>query len=268
MPDSPSVLLYDKHEHVVTLTLNRPKALNALDAELLEALGQSCAEIDADPEVRAAVITGSGRGFCAGGDLKSFNFAGAQTGAVVGNAADHWAAKLLGVTKPTLAAVNGVTAGGGLSLALGCDIRIASEQARFSAIFAKIGMSVLDGNAWLLTRAVGLSKALELLYTAEFIDGHEAKRIGLVSDVVPHEEVLPRTLEMAARIAANAPVALQLTKNVVYDALGKTFIEHLPSQWAAQQTNRALALHDIAEGGRAFSEKRPARFRGLEAPED
>ena len=145
------------------------------------------------------------------------------------------------MTKPTLAAVNGVAAGGGLSLALACDIRIASEKARFSAIFAKIGMSVLDGNGWLLPRAVGLSKALELFFTAEIIDAQEALRIGIVSYVVPHELVLDRALELAEQIAANPPVALQLTKNVVFDGLEKTFSQHLPTQWAAQQKNASWA---------------------------
>jgi 2-(1,2-epoxy-1,2-dihydrophenyl)acetyl-CoA isomerase len=257
-------LIYEKREHVVTLTLNRPGALNALNTPLLAELGYACAEINADPGVRVAVVTGAGRGFCSGGDLKGTSFAESTGGAVLQNPADHWVAKLLDVTKPTIAAVNGVAAGGGLSLALACDIRIASEKARFSAIFAKIGMSVLDGNGWLLPRAVGLSKALELFFTAEIIDAHEALRVGIVSYVVPHEQVLDRALEMAGKIAANPPVALQLTKNVVIDGLGKTFPQHLPTQWAAQQKNVVLARHDIEEGGRAFLEKRKATFRGLE----
>ena len=257
-------LIYDKRDHIVTLTLNRPDALNALDTRLLAELGEACAEINADPGVRVAVVTGAGRGFCSGGDLKSMSFAESSGGAVLQNPADHWIAKLLDVTKPTIAAVNGVAAGGGLSLALACDIRVASEKARFSAIFAKIGMSVLDGTGWLLPRAVGVSKALELFFTAEIIDAQEALRIGIVSYVVPHEQVVDRALEMARKIAANPPVALQLTKNVVYDSLGKTYPEHLPTQWAAQQKNVALARHDIEEGGRAFAEKRTANFRGLE----
>jgi 2-(1,2-epoxy-1,2-dihydrophenyl)acetyl-CoA isomerase len=257
-------LIYDKHEGIATLTLNRPDALNALDRALLGELAGVCTEIDADPGVRVVVITGAGRGFCSGGDLKEASFADAPAGPVLQNPAEHWLARLLAVTKPTIAAVNGVAAGGGLALALGCDIRIASEQARFAAIFARIGMSVLDGVGGLLWRVVGLSKALELLFTAEIIDAREAERIDLVSYVVPHEQLMERALELARRIAAGPPVALQLTKHVVYDALDKTFIEHLPTQWAAQQKNLALARHDIQEGGLAFREKREPRFRGLE----
>jgi len=258
-------MIFDKREHIVTLTLNRPDALNALDTRLLTELGLACAEIDADPAVRVAVVTGAGRGFCSGGDLKGAGFAEKTGGGVLQNPADHWISKVLGITKPTIAAVNGVAAGGGLSLALACDVRIASERARFSAVFAKIGMSVLDGAGWLLPRAVGLSKALELLFTAEIIDAQEALRIGLVGYVVAHEQLVERALELAEGIAANPPVALQLTKNVVYDGLGKTYPQHLPTQWAAQQKNLALARHDIVEGGRAFAEKRKASFRGLES---
>ena len=257
-------VIYEKKDHISTITLNRPDVLNAQSAGLLADLATACIEVDADHDVRVAIITGAGRGFCSGGDLKQSNFAEGSGGNVLQNPADHWAAKLLSVRKPVIAAVNGVAAGGGLALTLGCDIRIASERARFSAIFAKIGMSVLDGAGWLLIRAVGLSKALELLFTAELIDAEEAERIGLVSYVVPHEQLLPRSLELARKIAANPPVALQLTKNVVYDALGKTLVESLPTQWAAQQKNLALARHDIQEGGMAFREKREARFRGLE----
>jgi len=261
-------LIYEKRDHIVTLTLDRPKALNALSPRLLDELAEAGREIDADPDVRVAVITGAGHGFCAGGDINSMNPAGAEARTTVQQyPPDHWVSRLLAVSKPLLAAVNGVAAGGGLSLALACDVRIASEKARFSAIFAKIGRSVLDGNGWLLPRAVGLSKALEMLLTADMLDAAEAERIGLVSYVVPHDQLLERTMEMAEKIAAGPPVALQLTRNVVYDALDKSYLDHLPTQWAAQKTNSALAPHDIAEGGRAFFEKRTAKFTGLAGPE-
>jgi 2-(1,2-epoxy-1,2-dihydrophenyl)acetyl-CoA isomerase len=260
----PQTLIRETREHVATWTLNRPEALNALDGELLAELADACREVDADPGVRVVVITGAGRAFCSGGDVKGANFATGVASAELADPAEHWAGKLLAVRKPTLAAVNGVAAGGGLSLALACDVRIASERARFSAIFARIGMSVLDGAGWLLTRAVGHSKALELLYTAELIDAPEAQRIGIVSRVVAHEALLEQALELARRIAANPPVALQLSKRVVHAALGCSYLEHLPVQWAAQRENALLARHDIEEGTRAFREKRAPRFRGLE----
>jgi 2-(1,2-epoxy-1,2-dihydrophenyl)acetyl-CoA isomerase len=257
-------LIQEKRGHVATWTLNRPEALNALDAGLLDDLALACREVDSDAGVRVVVITGAGRAFCSGGDVKGMNFAEGIGSYSPPDPSEHWAAKLLAVRKPMLAAVNGVAAGGGLSLALACDVRIASERARFSAIFARIGMSVLDGAGWLLTRTVGHSKALEMLFTAEIIDAPEAERLGMVSRIVPHEQLLERTLELAQRIAAGPPLALQLSKRVVYDALDKTYLEHLPTQWAAQHENVTRARHDVEEGTRAFREKREPRFRGPE----
>ncbi|MCH2173384.1 enoyl-CoA hydratase-related protein [Myxococcota bacterium] len=261
-------LRYEVEDHIATVTLDRPETLNALNRALLAELGEVGNQIDEDPEVRVVIVTGAGRGFCSGGDLKETSFAAGTGGSVVQNPADHWAGRWMGLSKPTLAAVNGVAAGGGLALALACDIRLASDQARFAALFARIGMSVLDGAGWLLQRAVGLSRALELLFTAETIDAERALEIGLVGHVVPHDELLERTRDLAQRIAANPPVALQLTKQVVHGAHDKTFPDHLPSQWAAMQTNLRLARHDIAEGGQAFREKRAANFRGLVPPDE
>jgi 2-(1,2-epoxy-1,2-dihydrophenyl)acetyl-CoA isomerase len=256
------VLRIERRDHVAIWTLNRPDALNALDTELLDALGAAGRDASEDPEQRVVVITGAGRAFCSGGDVKGSNFTSGVGSAGDGDPAEHWAAKLLAIRKPTIAAVNGVAAGGGLSLVLGCDIRIASERARFSAIFARIGMSVLDGCGWLLARAVGASKALELLYTAEMVDAAEAQRIGIVGSVVPHVELVDRALDLAERIAAQPPVALEMSKRVVLSSVDKSFLEHLPIQWAAQRENAAVAQHDIEEGVRAFREKRPANFRG------
>jgi 2-(1,2-epoxy-1,2-dihydrophenyl)acetyl-CoA isomerase len=260
-------LRYEQADHVVIVTLDRPEVLNALDTQLLDELGQVSERVSGDPSVRAVVFTGAGRAFCSGGDLKQSNFAGSGRSAAAQDPNDHWAARLLAIRKPTIAAVNGVAAGGGLALALACDIRIASEAARFCAIFARIGMSVLDGTAWLLTRAVGHSKALEMLYTTDMVEAQEAARIGLVSRVVAPDELLGEATGLAGRIAASAPVALELSKRVVGASLAKSFLEHLPDQWAAQQDNLRRAEHDIAEGGRAFQEKRPPRFRG-EAEDD
>jgi 2-(1,2-epoxy-1,2-dihydrophenyl)acetyl-CoA isomerase len=224
-------LIYEVDEHVATVTLNRPETLNAVNEGLHDELGQVCAQINADHAVRVALITGAGRGFCSGGDVREMRMAGGGVVApILQNPAEHWLGRLLAVTKPTIAVINGVAAGGGLALALACDLRIASDRARFSAIFARIGMPVLDGCGGLLWRAVGLEKALEMLFTAEIIDAAEAGRIGLVGRVVPHDELMLRARELAGRIAAGPPVALQLTKSVVYDSLDKTFLEHLPTQ--------------------------------------
>ena len=261
---------FETSGHVARATLNRPDALNALDAGLLGELANVCEQVNADPTIRVVGFTGAGRAFCAGGDVKTANFANSKGTPTAQKPEDHWAARLLAIQKPTIAAVNGVAAGGGLSLALACDLRVASDRARFSAIFARIGMSVLDGAGWLLSRAVGHAKALEMLFTADMIDAAEAERIGLVNHVVEHDALLDEAHSLADRIAAKPPVALALSKRVVYGAIGKTYLEHLPDQWAAQAENLRLARHDILEGGRAFREKREPIFRGLEVdlPED
>ena len=205
-----------------------------------------------------------GRAFCAGGDVKAVRFTDASDNTQQ-RAEDHWAWQVLSVTKPTLAAVNGIAAGGGLSLALACDIRIASDLARFSAIFARIGMPVLDGAGWLLSRAVGESRALEMLYTADKLGAEEALRIGLVGHLVPHDE-------LASALRASWPGASRRTRRWRSRARRRwsgrprtsSYLEHLPVQWAAMDRNLALARHDVEEGGRAFAEKREPRFRGLE----
>jgi enoyl-CoA hydratase/carnithine racemase len=257
-------LLFEESDHVAVVTLNRPEVLNALDSGLLEELAEVGARIDRTKSIRAAIFTGAGRAFCAGGDLKETSFTGVRMDVDELDPTDQWAAKILAIEKPTIAAVNGVAAGGGLALALACDIRLASDRARFSAIFARIGMPALDGAAWLLNRAVGHAHALELLCTAEIIDAAEADRIGLVSRVVEHDRLLDEATGLASRIAANAPVAVQLSKSVVNRSLGESYLDHLPLQWEAMEENLRLARHDVAEGGRAFSERRTPRFRGLE----
>lgn len=253
-------LTYELTDHVATVTVNRPEVLNALDVPTLDELGEVCDRVNQDAAVRVVVVTGAGRAFCAGGDLKAVSFSEGPTDSRV--PAEHWAARLLAIRKPTVASVNGVAAGGGLSLALACDLRVASDRARFSAIFARIGMPVLDGMGWLLPRVVGEARALEMLFTAEMVQAADAERIGLVNRVVPHAELETETRALAARIAAGPPVALECSKQVVRDSADKTYLEHLPLQWAAMDRNLELARHDIAEGGRAFAEKREPHFRG------
>lgn len=257
-------LLFEESDHVAFVTLNRPEVLNAMDSRMLAELADVGERINRTTTLRAAVFTGSGRAFCAGADLRETSFTGVRMDVGALDPNDQWAAKILAIKKPTIAAVNGVAAGGGLALALACDIRLASDRARFSAIFARIGMPALDGAAWLLTRAVGHATALELLYCADIIDAAEADRIGLVSRVVEHGKLMDETTALARRIASNAPVAVQLSKSVVNRALDKSYLEHLPLQWEAMEENLRLAQHDVAEGGRAFSERRDPRFRGLE----
>ena len=247
---------------VAVVTLNRPAALNALTMQMLEAWEGEWRRLGDDPAVRAVVITAVGdKGFCSGIDLRTVDFA-ARNKLPELSYGRHWIAQIQQMPKPVIAAVNGVAAGGGLGLALAADIRIASDKARFGAVFANIGMPVIDAVGHTLVQAVGLSRALELIYTARVIDAAEADRIGLVSQVVPHAQLMEKTMELAARIAEGPPLALGMSKHAVYNAIGRTLTEYIPYQYVAAQLNSAFASHDIAEGGAAFRERRKPHFKG------
>ncbi len=265
--DYPDVLL-DIDQHIATVTLNRPQILNALSSAMFSSLDQVYQRIEEDDEIRVVIITGAGRGFCSGIDLNQTKFVGGPPRRPAFDPREYWTFKVQALSKPTIAAVNGVAVGGGMALALACDIRIASDQARFSTRFSAIGMSVLDGMGNLLPRTVGLSKALELLYTSEMLDAAAAERIGLVSHVVPQEKLMERTMELAEKIASGPPIGLQLTKHVVYSGLNKNFQDHLPYQQYTTQINASLVPHDVVEGGRAFAERRDPKFKGIVSPEE
>ena len=256
-------LLFEKDGHVAIVTFKRPKALNALSRAMVESLVRACDEINESPDIRVAIFTGAGRGFCSGLDLKESSFSNPRPRPLPVKPGLSKIGTILDLDKPTIAAVNGVAVGGGLAMALQCDMRIASDQARFSAIYARIGMPVLDSVSDLLPRVVGVPRALEMLYTADIIDAREADRIGLVNRVVPHETLLDSARELAERIASGPPVALQLTKNAVYEKVRREFADHLAMGQYGVLTNRGRAMHDIREGGRAFAEKRDPRFKGL-----
>ncbi|MBI3743227.1 MAG: enoyl-CoA hydratase/isomerase family protein [Chloroflexi bacterium] len=256
-------LLIETKDHITTVTLNRPHALNALTMTMLDSFARLWERLNDDHDTHVVIITGAGKGFCSGIDLKQTNMAEQGKNRRPNyNFSQQWIASMQAFTKPTIAAVNGVAAGGGLGLALGCDIRIASDAARFSAIFANIGMPVLDGVGSTLPATVGIAKALEMIYTADILDANEAARIGLVSYVVPAADLMTRTRAMAEKIAAGPPIGLSMSKHVVYSSVGRTFIEHLPHQALAVLANSSLANHDIAEGGVAFRERRKPKFKG------
>jgi 2-(1,2-epoxy-1,2-dihydrophenyl)acetyl-CoA isomerase len=258
-------LLTEQRGSIYLITLNRPRALNALTMEMLARFNAEWDRLQYDDSVRVVIITGAGRGFCSGIDLGKTDFNDPRSRPVL-DFGQQWVHRIRQLNKPTIAAVNGVAAGGGLGLALGCDIRIAAEEARFSAIFANIGMPALDGVGALLPQVVGVSRALEMIYTAEIIDAREAERIGLVSRVVPGAELLDRTLELAERIAAGPPMALAMSKFNVYQSLNRPFPDTMVYQTLGVLMNRIYAAHDIAEGTRAFRERRKPQFRGPGAP--
>ncbi len=214
------LLLERRDDGIALLTLNRPAVLNALSDAMVADLDRLLDDLAADPALRVLVLTGAGRGFCAGFDLALAATAPDQES--LGEAA-AWTArqerfsglvmKLRALRQPVIAAVNGLANGGGLALALGAEIRFAATSARFNAAFVKIGMTGCDmGVSWLLPRCVGLSRSFEMLLTGRMVDAAEAERIGLVSASVPDAELLPRALATAREIAAHDPFAMWMTK--------------------------------------------------------
>jgi enoyl-CoA hydratase len=262
------VLLTDAPERGVrVLTLNRPEQLNAMTAELCEALHDELRAIARDRGCRAVVVTGAGRGFCAGLDLHGYGAAPENDGSDeprdrLANQ-QHMSTLVLALRalpQPVIAAVNGPAAGFGLALALGCDIRYAAESAVFRAAFINIGVSNCDmGTSWLLPRLIGASRSHELMLTGRRVPAQEALAIGLVADVVDDERVLERALEGAEHIAALAPWGVRLTKRGMWSAL------EIPSEQAAveyedRQQIMATFSGAVPEAIGAFLEKRPAEF--------
>ena len=262
------MLLTDRPaEHVRQITLNRPDRLNALTAELCEALHEELRSVAADRSCRAVVLTGAGRAFCAGLDLGGYGDAPGNDGSDaardrLGNQ-QHMSSlvlRLRATPQPVIAAVNGPTAGFGLALALGSDIRFASRDAVFRAAFVNVGVSNCDmGVSWLLPRLIGASRAHELMLTARRVDAEEAERIGLVADVVDGDRLAARALEAAEQIAAWSPWGTRLTKQGMWSAL------EVPSEQAAieyEDRQQIMATFGQAppEAVAAFLEKRPASF--------
>jgi enoyl-CoA hydratase len=261
------VLVDEPAKHIKRLTLNRPDQLNAITADLNEALRAELTTIASDRACRAVILTGAGRGFCAGLDLHGYGAAPGNDGS--DEARDRLAnqehmsrlvLELRALPQPAIAAVNGAAAGFGLALALGCDIRYASESAVFRAAFINIGVSNCDmGTSWLLPRLIGASRSHELMLTGRRVDAEEALRIGLVADVVPDGDLAARALQAAEQIAALAPWGVRLTKRGMWTAL------EIPSEQAAiefEDRQQIMSTFGVAlpEAISAFLEKRPAEF--------
>lgn len=252
---------------IALVTLNRPDKLNAMTSELVEMLHQTLDTLADDASVRVVVLTGAGRGFCAGLDLGGYGTAPGrkQPGKVEASfATQKHIASLIphmrSIPQPIIAAVNGPAAGGGFALVLGSDIRIAANTARFNAAFIRIGLSACDiGTSWLLPRLVGAARAQELMLTGRIFDADEAERIGLVTDCVPDAALLDRAYEKAAEIMLNSPIGVALTKEGMWSAL------EIPGLQAAidmenRQQIMATFSDDAQETLRARTEKRAPRY--------
>jgi enoyl-CoA hydratase len=253
--------------HVRRVTLNRPDQLNTVNAELGEALHEELASIATDRSCRAVILTGAGRGFCAGLDLHGYGKSPGHTGTDESRDRlanqEHMSTLVLGLRalpQPVIAAVNGPAAGFGLALALGCDIRYAGEKAIFRVAFINIGVSNCDmGTSWLLPRLIGASRSHELMLTGRRVDAAEALQIGLVADLVGDDQLEARAIEGAEQIASLAPWGVQLTKRGMWSALE---ISHQRTATEYEDRQQIMSTFGTAvpEAVSAFLEKRPAEF--------
>ena len=263
---SADVLLIERHEHVAILTLNRATKLNALDAELRNAMLDAVASLQSDDDVRAVIFTGAGRGFCSGADLTGGG-GGEPRPPTQNDRLDDlgWVGRqalaVYGLDKPVIAAVNGVAAGAGMSLALACDLRVGSEKARFKTVFIERNLSPDSGMSFFLPRIVGYSRAADLIYTSRAIEADEAHRIGLLDRLVDHDELLERAIELASQMAGWPPLALRVSKRVLQHNMECDLDAALPYELTSlSYGNRAV--NDRQESLAAFRERRKPRFTG------
>ncbi len=259
-------LLYEVTNSVATITLNRPERLNALDYALRDELLAALRKAADDQTVRVVVLTGAGRAFCAGADIKEVLVPGLDLDPRTREREEvrsfnELTRVIRELEKPVIAAVNGDAVGGGCCLTLAADIRVASTHARFGMVFVRIGLSSADmGGTFLLPRLIGLAHASELLLTGEIIDAERAERLGLVSRVVPPEELMTQAYELAARLAAGPPIGLALTKRALNRSLGLDIATHL--DYEAYVQSACMLTADHREGVEAFLDKRQPQFRG------
>jgi len=259
----PDLVLLSHAEGIATLTLNRPDKLNAFADDMREALANALDRVAAQPDTRVLVVTGAGRAFSAGGDiqhmvrLKERN-APYEEFVPLLEVGREGISRLVALPIPVIAAVNGPAAGGGLNLALACDLRIASDQATFGETFVRLGLHADWGGTYFLPRLVGPSKALELCWLGDMIDAAEALRIGLVNRVAPHARFLEEVTALAARLAAAPQASIRLVKQTLTASSRRSLEECMAAEIEAQRLCWGTA--DVAEGTRAFVEKRAARF--------
>jgi len=261
-------IIYTREEGVATITLNRPQVLNAFTPIMIEEWVQAIEEAKLDPEVRVLVVTGAGRGFCSGVDVRSFR----EREHIEGNTVvdgRYWLQHsvhrvplaLRTLDKPYIAAVNGPAAGAGMDMASMADIRMASETARFTMSYVNVGIVPGDGGCYYLPRIIGVARALDLIWTGRTMDAQEALQIGYVSQVAPPEQLLDTVSTYARKLAKGPQVAIELAKRLVYEGLEtNNLFKELRSAEHAMLIARAT--EDAREGPRAWAEKRAPQFKG------
>lgn len=259
-------LLLEKDGHVATVTFNRPEKLNALNRSLQQDILDVCHELKHADDIRAIVFTGAGRGFCSGADLTGPRPQDAQEPSWQQMMdEDSWVGRqaraVYLVDKPTIAAVNGVAAGAGMSLSLACDMRIGSERARFRTVFVERALAPDADMTYYLPRIVGAGNALDLILTSRNVEAEEALRIGLLQRIVPEEKLVAEAQAVAAQIAAHPPIAIMMSKRSVQHSLDAGFEDQLRYEIRAIEIGRR-ATGDAREAIQSFVEKRNPRYSG------
>lgn len=263
-------VIYEVDDGVAVMTLNRPEVKNAFDAQMQAEMDAVLTEVAKDANARVLIITGAGKAFCTGADIAYLMSIGEEHKLHVttmeemirgdGNVLTT-VLKIRNMAKPVIAAVNGTAAGGGLALALACDIRLASETARFNMIFTKRGVIPESGSTYTLPRLVGTARALELVFTADTVGAAEADRIGMVNKVVPADQLMAAAKELAKKIAQNSPVALGFAKAAIYRGIVETDIA-AQMDYEAYVENVLFSTEDFKEGINSFLEGRSPQFKG------
>lgn len=260
-------IIYDKQSRVAVITLNRPEKLNAYSEVMVHEMLAALADARDDDEVRAVIITGSGRGFCSGGDIsRDFQYPARYRGHRLESMLEmrenfHQLVRFLWrFDKPTIAAVNGAAVAGGLTLALCCDFRIAAESARLGDTSLKFALMPDEGGAWLFPRFMGIERALKMSLFSEVYPAAKAKELGLVTEVVPDAELISTAREWAERLASGPPIAIRITKRMMYKQTMMDLDNALDD--AAMGTLVTNYCEDVKEGTAAFHEKRKPDFKG------
>jgi enoyl-CoA hydratase/carnithine racemase len=264
--DEQDPVLYEVADHVATITLNRPHRRNAISVRMLDMLGDALSRADGAGDVRAIVLTGAGKGFCSGLDIKD-----AMAGTGIGGGGDSGAASMLNtrtlptsilfeIDTPIIAAVNGAAAGYGLDLALGCDMRILGESSRLLPGFAKRGVVPESGGTWYLPRLVGWAKAAEIGFLGRDLDAARSLELGLANAVVPDDQLVAEATSWAREIAGNAPLAIRAMKRLYRHGLTEDFPSH--THHVLLQTMQLFGTKDFMEGISSFAEGREPEFRG------
>ncbi len=251
-------ILYTVADGIATITLNRPRSLNGITTQMRLEWIAALESAQADDAVKVVMVTGAGRAFCAGADPRELSTPEVET------ATDLLCWRFLGTVKklekPYIAAINGPAAGGGMDMAAVCDLRICSDQAKFNPAYLRMGGVPAEGGAYLWPRIIGLPRSLELLWTSRVFDADEAYRMGFVNRVVPHEQLMATTLELAGQLVRGPTVAIRLLKKELYETMGWDLDEAV--RLSRHYVELARQTQDLWEGPRAWLEKREPRFQG------